>query len=246
MGLFGRNRVEDKSAESVSEAEVVQATESDTGRDADSAVDTTSNREAGPWDSSEDYPQAVRVDLGGLLVPQIDGLRIQVQADPSSGTVSQLSLVTEGSAVQVQPYAAPRKAGMWDDIRGQLKSSINSAGGLVEEVDGKYGTELHAQVTNAEGQRQPARFCGIDGPRWFIRLVFLGQAARNAQAAAALEDAIGSIVVVRGDEAMPMGKAIELRVPVQQSEEGVEPPAADPQRPPITLPERGPEITETR
>jgi hypothetical protein len=176
-------------------------------------------------------------------------LRIQVQADPGSGTVSQISLVTEDSAVQIQPYAAPRSAGMWDDIRGQLKSSINSAGGLVEEVSGNYGIELHAQVTNAEGKQQPARFCGIDGPRWFVRLVFLGRAARDGAAAATMEQAISDIVVVRGDEAMPMGKALDMRVPVGQPADATPVPdngTNSPQRPPITLPERGPEITETR
>ena len=56
------------------------------------------------------------------------------------------------------------------------------------------------------------------------------------------------MVVVRGRDAMPMGNAIPLRVPVEQV--GAEGPesaeSVAPERPTITLPERGPEITETR
>lgn len=250
MGLFGRNQKQAQEPESI-EGEGTHGSVDDDQEQTSTQAGTPSSerRHTGPWDLGDDYPDVPRVDLGALRLPQVEGLRIQVQADPGSGVVSQLSLVSEDSAVQIQPYAAPRSAGMWDDIRGQLKSSINSAGGLVEEVSGNYGIELHAQVTNAEGKQQPARFCGIEGPRWFVRLVFLGRAARDNAAAATMEQAIADIVVVRGDEAMPMGKALDIRVPVGQQGESA--PLAEnaektPQRPPITLPDRGPEITETR
>ena len=117
--------------------------------------------------------------------------------------------------VQVQPYAAPRSGGLWDDIRGQIRSSINSSGGLVEEADGSFGVELRAKVRPADGgsQLQPARFVGIDGPRWFLRAVFLGAAAQQGPAADALEAMVRGIVVVRGNEAMPVGSPIVLRLP---------------------------------
>lgn len=202
----------------------------------------------GPWDEGDDYPQIPRVDLGGLRIPHDERVRIQVQAEPSTGTVSQLTLLTGDSAVQVQPYAAPRTGGMWADIRQQITSSINSSGGLVEQGEGSYGTEIRAQVAGQEGKAQPARFCGIDGPRWFVRLVFLGKAARDESAAAVLDEVVRGMVVVRGGDAMPMGNAIPLRVPT--NEQGIEDAdsatAATPQRPTITLPQRGPEITETR
>jgi hypothetical protein len=260
VGLFGR-RKDDGLASAKAEADGPDASEHDTSEvdpqplDRDSRVEG-SDRANGPWDADEDYPNEMRIDLGALLVPQRPDIRIQVQADPSSGSVSQLSLVTNTSAVQIQPYAAPRTAGMWDEIRGQIKSSINKSGGLVEEVQGTFGTELRAQVTAQDGKAQPARFCGIDGPRWFVRMVFLGQAAREAQVAAPLEEMIRSMVVVRGGEAMPMGNALALRVPQDQTQEstidaadatdGASTNSQAPQRPPITLPQRGPEITETR
>jgi len=188
------------------------------------------------------------VDLGAVRLPQRQDVRIQVQADPSTGNVAQLSLVAGQSAVQVQPYAAPRTTGMWNDIRGEIRSSINKSGGLVEETQGEFGVELHAQVKAQDGSTQPARFCGIDGPRWFVRLVFLGQAARDRQAAHILEDAVRSIVVVRGNEAMPMGNALPMRVPQNQpdAQELASDATKPAERTTITLPERGPEITETR
>ncbi|MEL0127467.1 MAG: DUF3710 domain-containing protein, partial [Actinomycetota bacterium] len=63
-------------------------------------------RADGPWDSAEDYPQQPRIDIGSLLVPTDPAdptVKLQVQADPNTGVVSQFSLVTQDSAVQVQP-----------------------------------------------------------------------------------------------------------------------------------------------
>ena len=264
MGLFGRSRSGSASQEDDVAAKEVQARTSDSGADdtgdgADKQASSegASDRSNGPWDAGEDYPDIPRVDLGGLLLPQNEQIRIQVQADQSSGAVSQLSVLCEGSAVQIQPYAAPRKAGMWEEIRAQIVSSINSSGGLVEQVEGPYGTEVRAQVAGAEGKAQPARFCGIDGPRWFVRLVFLGKAARDVQAAGVLDAIVRGMVVVRGDEAMPMGNSIALRVPqnpeadadVDESGEAgnqADEASSAPSRPSLTLPARGPEITETR
>jgi Protein of unknown function (DUF3710). len=256
VGLFGRSKGERASQEAEDAADAAVADEATDRVDEQGSGEGSSDRSNGPWDADEDYPDVPRVDLGGLLLPQSQQIRIQVQADPSSGAVSQLSVLSEGSAVQIQPYAAPRKAGMWDEIRQQIVSSINSSGGLVEQVEGPYGTEVRAQVAGAEGKAQPARFCGIDGPRWFVRLVFLGKAARDVQAAGVLDDIVRGMVVVRGDEAMPMGNSIALRVPQNpesESESAVDESAsADasdssaPARPSLTLPVRGPEITETR
>lgn len=204
-------------------------------------------RSQGPWDEADTYPESARVDLGGILVPQSADYRIQVQADQATGSVSQVSLVTDASAVQLQAYAAPRSGGMWSEVRGQISSQINSSGGLVEEISGSFGVELRAQVKNQDGALQPARFCGVDGPRWFLRLVFLGQAARDAQVAQPLEDAVRQVVVVRGDTAMPMGNALAMRVPLDVAADSTAPavPVAQ-DRPTISLPQRGPETTETR
>ncbi|MEI6360493.1 MAG: DUF3710 domain-containing protein [Actinomycetes bacterium] len=202
-------------------------------------------RTEGPWDVTEiDFSDGVeRLELGGLRVVATAGVDVQVQVDESTGTVVQLTFARPDGAVQVQPYAAPRSGGLWDDVRGQLKSSINQGGGLVEESSGSFGTELRAQI-KADGSNalQPARFVGIEGPRWFLRAVFLGSATKPGATTEILERMVRNLVVVRGGEAMPVGSPIPLRLPETDSE-------ADPSGGPVSLPSpfaRGPELTETR
>ena len=248
MGLFGKRG---PTSPDESDVEVAAATEQDSDRPNEfestpPQVHEASPRTSGPWDEADDVPEAQRIDLGALAIPQSSEYRIQVQADQNTGVITQVSLVSENSAVQLQPYAAPRSGGMWDDIRGQLAAQINKAGGLVEQAHGSFGIELLAQMAGQDGTPQPARFCGVDGPRWFLRLVFLGPAARDPQAAAVLESAVRGVVVARGDQAMPMGNVLPLRLPADGTANVATPTQAPPSRPTITLPERGPEITETR
>ena len=198
----------------------------------------------GPWDESDvDFADGVdRVDLGALLVPSTEGMDLQVQVDEQSGNIVQVTLAMLGSAVQVQPYAAPRSGGMWEDVRSQIKKSISAAGGLVEEVAGPFGVELRAQVKPSDGGNtlQPARFVGAEGPRWFLRAVFLGKSARPGPEATALEGVVRGLVVVRGGDAMPVGAPIAMRLPESIEQAG---PAG---RAPANPFERGPEITEIR
>lgn len=202
---------------------------------------TSGERVQGPWDESEiDFGDGVeRVDLGGLLVPATQGMDVQVQVDEQSGAVVQVTLVVQNGAVQVQPFAAPRSGGMWDDVRPQIARSISTGGGLVEEGHGPFGAELRAQVKSDSGM-QPARFVGIEGPRWFLRGVFLGDAARAGASADVLESIVRTLVVVRGGEAMPVGSPIPMRLPVVPGEE------QDSTAPSINPFVRGPEITEIR
>jgi hypothetical protein len=180
-----------------------------------------------------------RIDLGALVITPHPDVDIQVQADQQTGAISQVTLAMKTAGVQVQPYAAPKSGGLWDDVRTQIRSSINTSGGLVEEVSGPMGTELHASMKSPNGQMQPVRFTAIEGDRWLLRAVFLGAASRPGPDSAALEDMVRSIEVVRGDVAMAAGNPIPMRLPevVQPMEVPVEVP--DPF-------ERGPEITEIR
>ncbi|MHB1067000.1 MAG: DUF3710 domain-containing protein [Candidatus Nanopelagicales bacterium] len=200
-------------------------------------------RANGPWDVSEvDVDDGIeRLDLIALRVAAMPGIDVQVQVDEASGNVVQLTFARPDGGVQVQPYAAPRSGGLWDEVRPQIKASISSGGGLVEESEGPFGVELRAQVmAEGSGALQPARFVGIEGPRWFLRAVFLGSAARPGDAADALEAMVRGLVVVRGTEAMPVGSAIPLRMPEHPDAAATAAPS-----PPSPF-ARGPEITETR
>jgi|SRR5471030_300805 len=95
----------------------------------------------------------------------------------------------------------------------------------------------------------PARFVGVDGPRWFLRAVLSGRAAIDEDAASALLDVVRSTVVVRGDEAMAPRELLALKLPDQSEPSGQE---LDDEEPATVAPsladlnpfERGPEITE--
>lgn len=207
-------------------------------------VSTPTDRVTGPWDESEIDPgdEVERLDLGGLLITATAGIDVQVQVDENTGKVALVTFSNKAGAVQVQPYAAPKTGGMWQDVRAQIAASISSSGGVVDEVSGPFGTELHAQVKGGDtGALQPARFVGIDGPRWFLRAVFLGGAARPGAAAEPLEAMVRSVVVVRGMQAMPVGSPIPLRLPDAEAPREV--PASNSIISPFA---RGPEITETR
>ena len=193
-------------------------------------------RDFGDVDPNDDV---VRVNLGALLIPADSGVDVQVQADQVSGTVSQVNLVIPDAAVQVQPYAAPRSGGLWSQIRLELVQSIQESGGQVEQVQGPFGEELLAQMPSEQG-RQRARFAGVDGPRWFLRLVFLGQASQPGPAATRLEAVVRNLVIDRGDVAMPPRAPLPMALPVEATTATATAPRT------LTLPKRGPEITEVR
>ncbi len=198
----------------------------------------------GPYDVGDiDLTDGVnRIDLGALLIPTLDGVDVQVQVDEQTGSVTSVTLASGDGAAQVQPFAAPRTSSLWEDIRGQIRDSIGQSGGLVEEAMGPLGPELRAQVNPGDGSTglQPARFVGVDGPRWFLRTIFLGSAARPGPGADRLESAMRSLVVVRGHEALPVGTPLPLRLP-DMDEASMPPEKLFPS--PFA---RGPEITETR
>lgn len=193
-----------------------------------------------------------RLDLGGLRVALYEGVELRVDVDQESGQVAAVNVVDGESAVQLTAFAAPRREGIWDEVRGEIAGSVSSAGGTVDHVVGEFGDELHAMLpgeaaTGAKGL-VPVRFVGIDGPRWFLRGLFSGPAAREPAAAVRLEQVLRGCVVVRGEDPMPPGEALALRMP-SEIPDGMA--AAGPEqdrqeRQPLAPPRRGPEITEIR
>lgn len=200
----------------------------------------------GPYDVDDvDLNDGVeRVDLGSLLIPASASTEMQVQADQTTGVIAQVSIAVPGGGMQVNAFAAPKSGGMWDEIRPQIAGSISQQGGLVEEREGTFGIELSAKVRGEGNAMQAARFVGVDGPRWFLRAVLVGAAATSGEeAATTLESIMRGIVVVRGDAAMAVGAPLPMRLP-DMSDAKPTAPAAE--RPRISMPARGPEITETR
>jgi hypothetical protein len=208
----------------------------------------------GPYDAGDSYPQMPRADLGSLLIPVAQDYEVQLIVAENQG--AWVAVGHNGSQVQLQAFAAPRREAIWDDVRAEIFTEIAGAGGQGTEHEGPFGTELAAQVPaqpgNAAAGFMPVRFVGVDGPRWFLRGLFQGPAATNPAAAAPLEALIREVVVVRGEHPMPPRDLLELRLPAEAQQALAEQQAkADEQQQqqdgyPFNPFERGPEITETR
>ncbi|MGW4501459.1 DUF3710 domain-containing protein [Micromonospora sp. NPDC004336] len=165
----------------------------------------------GPYDVSEAPSDVPRLDLGSLQIPAVRDVEVRVQADPE-GVIQQVVLVHGENALQLGVFAAPRSEGIWDEVREEIRQSLFNDGAAAQEVQGEYGTELHARVRTPDGITD-LRFVGIDGPRWMVRGVYQGAAATNPAAAGPLAECLDGLVVDRGQEAKPVREPLPLRLP---------------------------------
>lgn len=203
--------------------------------------------ERGPHDVEAVPGLGSRLDLGALRIPARAGMQLRLEVEKKSRNVVAVTLGLNGSAMQLQVFAAPRTLGIWDELREEITVSVGKQGGTAEEVEGPFGTELLARlpVKTPEGGtgHRPARFVGVDGPRWFLRAVVTGKAAVEADAAAELEAVLADVVVVRGQEARAPRDVLLLHAPGQAS---AAPPPTGSAEPGLDPLRRGPEITEVR
>ena len=184
----------------------------------------------GPWDESDAPDDGVmRIDLGSIRLPALPGMDLRVELSPQQKVVG-ATLRAGDSLLQVAAFAAPRAGGIWDDVRTDIATSVSGQGGSLKEVEGPFGMELAGsilapppaqpgQTTPPQPVRRPARFVGVDGPRWFLRGLISGPAASSPEAAAKLEQAFRDIVVVRGAEPMPVREQLPLSLPPQAAEQ---------------------------
>ncbi|MEZ0163753.1 DUF3710 domain-containing protein [Kineococcus sp. LSe6-4] len=209
------------------------------------------DRSGGPFDVSE-VEEAPRLTLGGLQLVGREGMELRFEVEEGSGRVIAVTVGLNGSTVQLQAFAAPRTSGVWDEIRAEIAEAVQGQGGAAEEQDGPLGRELLCRlpVRTEDGRtaHQPARFAGVDGPRWFLRAVFSGPAAHDRAAATELEGVVREAVVVRGEEAMAPRELIALALPEQPAPAEPAEPATQQAagRDDLKPYERGPEITEVR
>ncbi len=216
-------------------------------------------RPDGPWDLGEvSKPGDGRVDLGGLFVPGVPGMELRVEV--AGDSIVAATVVLKDSAIQLQGFAAPKREGIWSEVREEIADGITQQGGVIDEKEGPLGWELRAQVPVQlpDGKRgtQVVRFIGTDGPRWFLRGVISGQGAVQPQAAGVLEQIFKDTVVVRGEGPMAPRDPIVLKLPedAQMVPDGVkkEQAPADSTAPTSRFAggldklRRGPEISEVR
>ncbi len=173
----------------------------------------------GPYDAAEmDHEDDVgRVDLGALKVRIFDGIELRLQVDEATQQVVAALFVQGDSALEMRAFAAPRSAGLWDEIRREITAETTRRGGVVTEGSGPYGAEIKVVVpTQAPDGRQvsqASRIVGVDGPRWFLRGTLVGRAAAEADVAGPLLAAMSQVVVVRGKAPMAPRDMIPLKLP---------------------------------
>ncbi|WP_147681569.1 DUF3710 domain-containing protein [Actinomyces ruminicola] len=233
MGLFSRRHHDDAEAAEADQEEPARSPAQDVG--------------TGPWDAA-DVPDgsapAGRIDLGALRVPAVDGMQLRMERAGRGAEASAVVLILGGSTMELRAFAAPRSAGIWDELRADIAAELTRAKATYELVDGDYGTEILAQmpVRTPEGRSGTvaARFIGVDGPRWFLRGVLQGRAATDDGAARLLREVFANTVVVRDGTARPPREILPLHAPgVTAAPEAEELPGLDPLQP-------GPTIAEVR
>lgn len=254
MGLFrrgARSRATDDAVldgDAVEDTEAIEAADlldetSDQGEETTTAL--TRPGAGGPWDVSEVEGIGRRVDLGAIWLPGVSGMELRMEIDKSSNQVTAVALNLNGSALQIQAFAAPRTEGIWAEIRAEIAESVTKQGGSADDLPGPFGRELLARlpVRTPEGRtgHRPARFIGHDGPRWFLRGVLTGKAAVDPEAARDLEEIFADIVVIRGDQARAPRDLLALQLPGQAGAGAPDAPTGEPSLDPLA---RGPEITE--
>lgn len=252
MGLFSRGKSNRSAADADEAFEDLDADGDTTGHDAPSTDpgDNTGTGGAGPLDRADVQDDTEYLNLGSLWLKGQGGMELRLEVNEQEQQITGVTAVLGESAVQLQAFAAPKTEGVWIEIRNEIAGSITEAGGTAEVLTGEFGEELLTRMPQAgpDGRTvfMPARFIGIDGPRWFLRAVVSGRAAIEPAAAEAVHDIIRTTVVDRGSEAKPPRELLPLRLPeAQPTGEGSDA-SQEPQVEELRPFERGPEITEVR
>lgn len=171
----------------------------------------------GPIDISELDPETVYIDLGSLLIPPAPELELRLQVEEGTNEVVAVLLVADEGVLEARAFASSRGGDLWDEARKEIAAETVERGGTAVEQEGPFGTELYCEVpvVGAEGEQlfQPSRVIGYSGERWFLRATVAGRPAMDPEYAVAFDDAIRSIAVRRGTEAMAPGTALPLQLP---------------------------------
>ena len=106
---------------------------------------------AGPLDESEANAVRPYVDLGGVKILPRPDLHLRLEVEEGSKRVVAVGLDYAGSTLQVQAFAAPRRTGLWHEIRAQIVDQIHKQGGTTKVVVGNFGPEVLAEIPVAGG-----------------------------------------------------------------------------------------------
>jgi Protein of unknown function (DUF3710) len=187
--------------ESPSVADLSEAT--DLSTDSDAGVE-------GPFDI-EDFDSAEvaaigRLDLGSVLIPTPPAGQVQVEVT-ETGQPGTIWVVTPNGRFTIAAYAAPKTAGLWREVAGELAETLRNDTPNVSIESGPWGREV---VGTAGGA---VRFIGVDGYRWMIRCVANGTPDSLAALTVEARNALADTVVRRGDVPLPVRSPLPIELP---------------------------------
>ncbi|KUI24198.1 hypothetical protein AU196_20030 [Mycobacterium sp. IS-1742] len=202
---FGKRKSSDKIGEPAAEPTAGPSVEPTGEEDLD-----------GPFDIDDfDDPEVAvqgRLDLGSVLVPMPAAGQVQVELN-EAGVPSAVWVVTPHGRFTIAAYAAPKSAGLWREVAGELADSLRRDGAAVSIQDGPWGREV---VGTATGM---VRFIGVDGYRWMIRCVVNGVAENIDALTAEAREALRDTVVRRGDTPLPVRTPLAVQLPEPMAEQ---------------------------
>ncbi|MCL1898698.1 MAG: DUF3710 domain-containing protein [Micrococcales bacterium] len=197
----------------------------------------------GPFDVTQVPELGRRIDLGAIRLGAKPGMAVRLEVDKASRQPVAVAVSQGGSTLRLQAFAAPKSAGLWEEVCQDLINQSQQAGGRAELASGPFGQEVLATMpVEGKKSKQRLRFIGVDGPRWFLRGQLSGPAATDTLAARQLLEVFASVVVVRGTEARPPKDLLRLHPPGQGPDQEHEANPATGEQ----VFKRGPEITEVR
>jgi hypothetical protein len=180
------------------------------------AVPESAQELGGPFDIDDfDDPAAAelaRLDLGSVLIPMPQGGQMQVELT-ETGVPSAVWVVTSEGRFTIAAYAAPKSAGLWREVAGELADSLRRDSAQVSIVDGPWGREVLGTATGA------VRFIGIDGYRWMIRCVVNSSRETIDALTDKARNALADTVVRRGDTPLPVRTPLPVQLPEPMAEQ---------------------------
>lgn len=200
--MWGRKKAREGAAAEAAAPEPVTVT----GPRADGPFDVLER----PIESAEEY-----IDLGTLLVKIRPNIEVQLPTE--NDVVTAVLIATEGSAIELRPFAGNRSGGTWDGVREELRAEVEKRGGAFDEVDGPFGREIlakfPAKAPDGSDAIQPARFIGVEGPRWVVRATILGAAGMESTNDSVFMQILRDVRVRRGEEPRILRETLPLVLP---------------------------------
>lgn len=224
MGLFKKKPAKsEKSGESAPSKHAVQPGESATVSASEPQGQTglaeIAVAESGPLDFSQlsDDQLSSYVDFGALLVPRLARLGVHPDGQIGDNAFGALTLRLGVAGAEVMVVAAPKSKGLWQELREEIETEARKQGAKVTTSQGSFGPEIHVQMSaqTAAGQsgNLQMRYVGIDGPNWFMRVIFTGDIDPHHADVAELEAALRHFVVVRGSQPLTPRSIVPIVLP---------------------------------